>query len=79
MNNTEYLPIGVNGLLTTVLDRLRLLEGENPLLDLGGILGPKGLLDLGGIVDLGGLVDLLDSVVQTIPESSTSSTSACRS
>ncbi|SEH51152.1 PE-PPE domain-containing protein [Mycolicibacterium rutilum] len=69
VNNTEYLPIGVNGLLTTVLDRLRLLEGENPLLDLGGILGPKGLLDLGGIVDLGGLVDLLDSVVQTIPES----------
>ena len=54
VNNTEYLPIGVNGLLTTVLDRLKLLEGANPLLD---------------GVDLGGLVDLLDNVVQTIPES----------
>lgn len=69
VNNTEYLPIGAKGLLTTVLDRLKLLEGENPLLDLGGILGPQGLLDLGGIVDLNGLVDLLSSVVETIPDS----------
>jgi hypothetical protein len=66
VNNTDYLPIGVNGLLTTVLDRLRLLSGEN--LDLGGILGHEGVLDL-GVLDLGGLVDLLDNVVQTIPES----------
>jgi len=68
VNNTEYLPIGVNGLLTTLLDRLRTLEGQNPLLELGGILGPDGLLELGGIVNLGGLVDLLESVVRTVPE-----------
>lgn len=68
VNNTEYLPIGANGLLTTILDRLKLLEGENPLLDLGGILGPAGLLDL-GVVNLGGLVDLLQGVVDTIPAS----------
>ncbi|MGV0790625.1 hypothetical protein [Mycolicibacterium sp. XJ1819] len=68
VNNTEYLPIGVNGLLTTVLDRLKLLEGQNPLLDLGGILGPDALLDLGGVLDLGGLVDLLGTVVEVIPE-----------
>ena len=69
VNNTEYLPIGVNGLLTTVLDRLKLLAGEDPLLDLGGILGPNGLLDLGGLLDLDGLIGLLDQVVKTIPES----------
>jgi hypothetical protein len=39
VNNTEYLPIGVNGLLTTVLDRLKLLNLDNPLLDLGGLVG----------------------------------------
>ncbi|MDT5015829.1 MAG: hypothetical protein QOD39_1989, partial [Mycobacterium sp.] len=69
VNNTEYLPVGVHGLLSTVLDRLKLLDGQDPLLDLGGILGPQGLLDLGGVVDLGGLVDLLGSVVDTIPDS----------
>jgi hypothetical protein len=68
VNNTEYLPIGVNGLLTTILERLKLLEGENPLLDLGGILGPEGLLDLGGALDLGGLIDLVSGVVDVIPE-----------
>jgi hypothetical protein len=62
VNNTEYLPIGVNGLLSTVLDRLKLLQGQDPLLNLGGI-------DLGGIVDLGGLINLVDHVVQTIPAS----------
>ncbi len=39
VNNTEYLPIGVNGLLTTVLDRLKILNLDNPLLDLGGLVG----------------------------------------
>jgi hypothetical protein len=39
VNNTEYLPIGVNGVLTTVLDRLQILNLENPLLNLGGLVG----------------------------------------
>ncbi|HEX2213775.1 MAG TPA: PE-PPE domain-containing protein, partial [Mycobacterium sp.] len=56
VNSTEYLPIGVNGLLTTLLDRLKLLGGESPLLNLGGL-------------DLGGLVNLLQGVVDVIPES----------
>ena len=56
VNNTEYLPLGVNGLLTTVLDRLELLSLGNPLLDplvgsLNGLLGDvvntiPGRLDL---------------------------------
>ena len=53
VNNTEYLPIGVNGVLTTVLDRLQLLSTDNPLLGLGGLVGS--------------LDGLLDTVVNTIP------------
>jgi hypothetical protein len=68
VNNTEYLPIGVKGVLGVVLDRLKVLDGQDPLLNLGGILGPKGLLNLDGIVDLGGLVGLLDHVVNTLPD-----------
>jgi hypothetical protein len=68
VNNTEYLPIGVKGVLGVVLDRLKVLDSQNPLLDLGGILGPKGLLNLDGIVDLGGLVGLVDHVVNTLPD-----------
>jgi PE-PPE domain len=65
VNTTPYLPIGVKGLLTTVLDKLKVLDGENPMLELGGILGPKGLLNLDGI---GGLVDLVGQVVNTLPD-----------
>ena len=53
INSTQYFPIGVNGLLTTVLDKLTVLDLGNPLLDLGGLVGaldnvvkttiPKGL------------------------------------
>ena len=68
VNNTPYLPIGVKGVLGTVLDRLKLLDTQNPLLDLGGILGPTGLVNLDGIVDLGGLVGVLDNVVKTLPD-----------
>lgn len=68
VNNTEYLPVGANGLLTTISDRLKLLAIEEPLLDLGGILGPEGLLDLGGVLDLDGLIGLLDGVIETLPE-----------
>jgi len=50
VNNTEYLPIGANGLLTTVLDRLKLLLGENPALNIGDVLGQDALLDLSGLV-----------------------------
>ncbi len=39
VNNTEYFPLGVTGILTTVLDRLKLLNLDNPLLDLGGLVG----------------------------------------
>jgi hypothetical protein len=39
VNNTEYLPLGVNGLLTTVLDRLTILNLDNPLLNLSGLVG----------------------------------------
>lgn len=37
VNNTEYLPLGVNGLLTTVLDRLKILNLDVPGLNLGGL------------------------------------------
>jgi hypothetical protein len=39
VNNTEYLPLGVNGLLTTVLDKLKVLNIDSPLLDLDGLVG----------------------------------------
>jgi hypothetical protein len=39
VNNTKYLPLGVNGLLTTVLDRLTILNLGNPLLNLSGLVG----------------------------------------
>jgi hypothetical protein len=56
VNNTEYLPLGVNGLLTTVLDRLTILNLANPLLDLGGLVG---LLD--NVVDtIPARLDLID-------------------
>jgi hypothetical protein len=55
INNTEYLPLGVHGLLTTVLDRLKILNIDNPRLDLGGLVGS--------------LNGLLGTVVDTIPAS----------
>ncbi|MDT5016580.1 MAG: hypothetical protein QOD39_2740 [Mycobacterium sp.] len=64
VNNTKYLPIGVNGLLTTVLDKLKLLDPNSLPLGLGGILGDGGLPLVGG---LDGLIGLLDNVIKTIP------------
>jgi hypothetical protein len=37
VNNTGYLKLGVNGVLTTVLDRLKILNLDSPLLNLGGL------------------------------------------
>jgi hypothetical protein len=53
VNNTEYAKLGVNGLLTTVLDKLEILSLDNPLLNLGGLVGS--------------LDGLLGDVVNTIP------------
>jgi len=53
VNNTEYAKLGVNGLLTTVLDKLEILSLDNPLLNLSGLVGS--------------LDGLLGDVVNTIP------------
>ncbi|MCP9272196.1 alpha/beta hydrolase family protein [Mycolicibacterium arenosum] len=60
VNSTEYLPLGVNGLLSTVLDRLQILSADNPLLGLGGLVGSlDGLLD--NVVDaIPARLDLID-------------------
>lgn len=60
VNSTEYLPLGVNGLLSTVLDRLQILSLDNPLLGLDGLVGRlDGLLN--NVVDvIPARLDLID-------------------
>ena len=60
VNSTEYLPIGGNGVLTTVLDRLQLLSADNPALGLGGLVQSLDGL-LGNVVDaIPARLDLID-------------------